>query len=220
VNTIFLVSKKNAWSDKLFSMLDNDFNCFYFNDDSYKENLSKKPDWIFFFHWSDIVSEKIHKNHKCVVIHTGRLPSDRGGSPIQNQILNGVSESMVNAITMEDSVDSGDIYISLPITLQGSLLDIWMSISKITYQLIKRCVLENPTPSPQIGTPSTYKRIRNNEINLDTKKGLCYTYDQIRMVDAEGYPNAYLIINGFKFEFTSANLNNNSIISDVRITKE
>ena len=131
---IFLVSNKNMWSDRLSNKLKKEFDCSYFCDDSYKDFLRyNSPDWVFFLHWSKIVPEEIYKNHRCVVLHTGNLPKGRGGTPIQNQILDGVIESKVNAIVMDKEIDSGDVYCSAPITLQGSLTDIWMSISDISY---------------------------------------------------------------------------------------
>jgi len=219
---ILLVSQDNQWSRNLFDLLKKDLNHNYFYSKSCNhEHINNlNPDWIFFFHWGEIVLEEIYKNYRCVVLHTGNLPQARGGSPIQNQILDGIVQSEVNAIVMDKELDAGDIYYSLPITLQGSLLDIWLSISDIAYELIQKCITDNPRPTPQCGEPSTYKRIKNNKIKVDPHKDLCYIYNQIRMVDAEGYPNAYLNINGFKLEFTRAKIEENSIISDVRITKE
>ena len=46
-------------------------------------------------------------------------------------------------------------------------------------------------------------------------------YDYIRMLDAEGYPNAYIEIGNFCFEFSRASLKSNEkIIADVRIFKK
>ena len=62
-----------------------------------KENLSLEyletinPRYIFFPHWSWKVSSEIYERFECVVFHTAPLPYGRGGSPIQNLILNGQS---------------------------------------------------------------------------------------------------------------------------------
>ena len=58
-------------------------------------NLLEKfnPDFLFFTHWSWIVPKKIHKKYSCVVFHTAPLPYGRGGSPIQNLIINGFNLS-------------------------------------------------------------------------------------------------------------------------------
>ena len=219
MSKIFLVSKSNLWSNKLYSMLvDSNIDCSYFTDDSYIDNLEKyKPEWIFFFHWSKIVSAEIHKKYKCVVFHTGNLPNGKGGSPIQNQILDKIVETKVNAITMEDNVDSGDIYCSLPITLQGSLNDIWLSITNRVYKLIEKCIVDNPIPIKQPDGGSIYKRNKNNELPLENTKELVDLYRFIQMLDGDGYPRAFIEVGNFRLEFSRTQLKDSTIISDVII---
>ena len=40
------------------------------------------------------------------------------------------------------------------------------------------------------------------------------------MVDDNSYPNPYLDINGYRLEFSRAKLENEKIITDVKITKK
>lgn len=214
---IFLVSKKRLWSDKLNTMLKENFNCSYFNGDHYKDYLSDSPDWIFFFHWSKMVPEKVYKNHRCVVIHTGNLPHGRGGSPLQNQILDGIVESKVNAIVMGKEIDAGDIYCSLPITLQGSLTDIWISIADRAYELIKKCLTEDIKPTKQVENTSVYLRNKNNVLPLDKTKDIVDVHKFIQMLDANGYPNSYYDIGNFRLEFNRSKLISDGLISDVII---
>ena len=220
MDKIFLVSKYNSWSDNLNKLLQKDFNnCFYFNDDTYINHLIEKPSWIFFFHWSKIVPKNVYDNHKCVVIHTGNLPKGRGGSPIQNQIIDGVVESKVNALVMGEELDAGDIYCSLPITLQGSLTDIWFSVIDRAFHLIKKCVNENPTPKKQTGTPQIYKRNKNNILPLESNDNLVDIHKFIQMLDGGDYPNAFLKVGNYKLEFSRSKINEDKIISDVIIRK-
>tara|TARA_R100000664_G_C2737799_1_gene126874 strand:+ start:61 stop:738 length:678 start_codon:yes stop_codon:yes gene_type:complete len=219
-NKIFLVSKKAIWSDLVYNNLKQDFDCEYFHDDSYKDFLSEyKPDWVFFFHWSKMVPSTIYKNYRCVVLHAGNLPKNRGGTPLQNQILDGIIETRVNAITMEKEVDSGDVYCSLPLTLQGSIMDIWLSISDRVYRLIKKCVVENPTPQQQKGKPQIYKRNKDNSLPLHKYSDLIRVHKFIQMLDGETYPNAFCEIGNFKLEFSRSKLNGDHIVSDVIIRK-
>ena len=96
---ILVVSKDNLWTRRLIYLLHLEkYNCIYTSVCSKELIDGINPDWIFFFHWSDIVSKEIYTNYKCVTIHTGRLPKDRGGSPLQNQILNSIINTRVNAI--------------------------------------------------------------------------------------------------------------------------
>jgi len=218
---ILIISKDNLWTKKLISLLCNEkYTCIYSSICSEELIHNVNPDWVFFFHWSDIVSKEIYNNHKCVVIHTGRLPKDRGGSPIQNQILNDIKSTKVNAIEMKDQIDSGSIYHSLPLTLQGNITDIWLSIADVTHKLINYCVAHDPKPIPQTGAPETYKRIKDNKIKFDISKDLSYIYDQIRMVDDYSYPNPYIEIGGYEIQFSRAKMNGDNIIADVKITKK
>ena len=54
-----------------------------------------KPDIILFYGWSFIVSETLTAKYKCLMLHPSNLPKYRGGSPIQNQIIDGILDSKV-----------------------------------------------------------------------------------------------------------------------------
>ena len=149
------VSKDNTWSNNLFESLANDTSVSWtrISDSLSLEKVADiDPSWIFFFHWSDIVSKAMCEHFRCVTIHTSNLPDGRGGSPIQNQIIKGTRSSRVNALQMTRKVDSGPIYCSLPITLQGSLADIWQAIAEQAKRLIQKCINENPEPVQLLAT--------------------------------------------------------------------
>ena len=215
---IFLISKSNLWSNKLNDLVQGECDCSYFNDDSYIDFLSQKPDWIFFFHWSKIVPKEVFENNKCVVLHTGNLPKGRGGSPIQNQIMDGIVESKVNALEMGKELDAGDVYCSLPITLQGSMTDIWLSLVDRSYELIKKCIFENPIPKKQKGKPQVYKRNKNNMLPIDSDS-MIEIHKFIQMLDGDTYPNAFLDIGNFRLEFSRSKIDNDKVLSDVIIRK-
>ena len=59
-----------------------------------------KPDYVFFIHWNWKVKKEIYENYNCVVFHTAHLPYVRGGTPIQNLILNGYDSSPVCILKM------------------------------------------------------------------------------------------------------------------------
>ena len=56
---------------------------------SEKKLISFNPDYILFYGWSWIVPTNLVKNFNCVMLHPSPLPKYRGGSPLQNQIING-----------------------------------------------------------------------------------------------------------------------------------
>ncbi len=214
-----IISKNNLWTNVLLDSLKSSEPNFNYSAICSKDLIDQvKPDWIFFFHWSDIVDKEIYNKYKCVVVHTGLLPKDRGGSPLQNQIIQNQIISEVNLLEMSDQIDAGRIYSSHPITLQGNITDIWLSIAEVTSKLIKNHLKSSNRPLPQIGEPQTYKRIKNNKINI--KGSLLDFYNQIRMVDDPEYPTSFLEIGDFKLEFSRAKFNSNNLIADVKITKK
>ena len=76
-----------------------------------KFNTIKKinPSIIFFPDWSWKVPEKIVNNFTCVCFHEAPLPKFRGGSPIQNQIIRGITKTKTTAVVMNEQIDAGDI---------------------------------------------------------------------------------------------------------------
>ena len=215
---VIVLSKDNSYSREYVSSLSEIFEIYFFSDKKYFEiELEKiKPDWIFALHWNFIISEKIFKKYKCVTFHTGNLPKDRGGSPIQNQIINNKTLTKVNAIKVSKKIDAGAIYLSEQISLQGSIADIFDVIIPICTEFTKKIILENITPTPQTGDAETFKRKRDNLIRFNNLKSI---YDQIRMLDGLDYPKSFYEVNGFKLEFSRAQLNNNFLIADVKIKK-
>ena len=87
------------------------------------------PICSFFYGWSWIVPKQYHSKHLCVTYHPGKLPNDRGGSPLQNQIRNGADWTYGNIIRISDGLDTGDIYASTKISLCGTIEDVWVRMT-------------------------------------------------------------------------------------------
>jgi len=178
---------------------------------------------VFFFHWSFIVPEIIFSNYECIVIHTANLPNGRGGSPIQNQISDNVVHSHVNALRMTGDLDGGDIYCRKPITLQGTLNDIWHVIAISSFDLIKSIVDLDIKCQPQAKpTSESYKRRKDNKIPFEQDANLRQIYDFIRMLDGNNYPKSYVELGAFRLEFSRASycLDTSKILCDVKISKK
>ena len=220
-----LVSKKNAFSEKLFSLLkEGNYQWIFINK---KEDLqdivskyNKEITKLFFFHWNFIVPKKIYNNFECINLHTSNLPNGKGGSPLQNQICDKIKFTKVNALQMSDiGLDAGPIYNHKNISLQGSLNDIWLTICYAALELINDIIDNNIKPIDQpSGDFVTYKRRKNNEIPFD-KEDLEGVYDFIRMLDNDDYPNPFVEIGNYKLEFSRARNNGDNILSDVIIKK-
>ena len=189
-------------------------------DDLNQKILNKfKPDFIFFPHWNWVVSEKIFLNYKCIVFHTSPLPYGRGGSPIQNLIVQGYKEAPVCAIKMEKNLDSGPIYYKEIVSLSGSLFEILDRINVVVNNLIIRLINNLPVPQPQIGEVVAFKRlgIKDNQININSK--IEKFYDHIRMLDDNSYPSAYLILKNVVLHFDKIRKMKEEFECRVRISK-
>jgi len=230
---VIIASKGWAWSYRLLSKLqalkleDTKFTIAFRNQDirvdiseAKKENARIR---IVYFHWSEYITSEFFDNHECITIHTSNLPHGRGGTPIQNQILDGITQTRVNALKTVKGVDRGPIYSSKEISLQGNLSDIWMSISDATVILIQRILAHDIIPIEQSSIElmefEPYKRLSGAPNPLDSNT-LEEVYDKVRMVDAPGYPNAQIIIDGFVLDFTNARfINNKEVLCNVKIKK-
>ena len=178
-----------------------------------------KPKYIFFPHWSYLVPKEIYKKYECVCFHTAPLPYGRGGSPIQNLIKKKIRKTPVCALKMNGLTDGGPIYGKKYISLKGNLNEIFSRISPIIQDLIKFITKNNPIPKKQKGKPYNFKRIKPIESSLLNKKNLNDIYDQIRMVDNEEYPRAFIKIKNYKIEFREAQLKKNCVQAKVEIKK-
>ena len=165
------------------------------------------PDYIFMPHWSYLVSREITDNWECVVFHMTDLPYGRGGSPLQNLIVRGHKETKISAIKVTEKLDGGPVYMKRPLSLAGSAQEIFMHCSDIIFQeMIPMLLAEKVTPKPQEGEPVVFKRRKPEEGKITPDMGLNNIYDYIRMLDAEGYPRAYMEFGDYRLEFEEAGL--------------
>jgi methionyl-tRNA formyltransferase len=146
------------------------------------------------------------------------LPFGRGGSPLQNLISRGIYSTKISALKVNKGIDTGDIYIKKDLDLNGSATEIFRRGNLIIMEMII-FILENKIkPTPQKGKVTVFKRRKPHQSNIIELETLQKVYDHIRMLDADGYPKAYLVNKFLKFEFNDANFKNkNEIIATVKI---
>jgi len=182
---------------------------------SFFEKNSLNVDIFMFIGWSWIIPAEITEKYICLGIHPSDLPSYRGGSPIQNQIINGVHETKVMLMTLSSAkLDAGDIWMKEDLTLIGDNMDIvFENIKKSTIKLLNRFLNTYPNIKPlkqQISKGTFFKRRTAEQSKLTVqdfeKMSLIELYDFIRCL-TDPYPNAYLedsfgnklIFTGIKF---------------------
>jgi methionyl-tRNA formyltransferase len=179
------------------------------------------PEWIFVPHWSQLIPETIWSRWPTVIFHMTDLPFGRGGSPLQNLIQRGHSSTMLTALRCSAELDAGPIYLKEALSLQGSAEEIFLRADALIEAMIARIVREQPEPQPQEGEPVLFNRRKPEQSNLKVcpTGNLLACYDQIRMLDAEGYPHAFLETHGLRLEFRRVIRRSDCLHADVRITR-
>lgn len=148
------------------------------------------------------------------------VPFGRGGSPLQNLIALGHSETKVTALRMVDQMDAGPVYLKRPLSLAGAAEEIFLRANNICAAMIKEIIETHPVPAPQKGEVVTFKRRTPAQSAVPQDlKDLSGLYDFIRMLDADGYPNAFIDFGGFRLEFNRAGLYDRKIVADVKISR-
>lgn len=177
------------------------------------------PRYIFFLHWSWKVPDEIIEQFECVCFHMTDVPYGRGGSPLQNLIARGHRETKLTALRMSGEFDAGPVYMKEALSLAGGAEEIYLRAARLSAAMIQRMILDEPAPVPQRGKPVIFKRRKPEESEIRDQDSLERLFDHIRMLDAEGYPRAFLEHSGFRFEFSRPALYDGRIVTDVKITR-
>ncbi len=222
----YIILSQKTWNNNLIEKLQEKFPTCKFIHISAREDFTQErlqeldPNKIFIPHWSYIIPENIWANFECVVFHMTDLPYGRGGSPLQNLIIRGHKETMISALRVERGLDTGDIYMKRPLSLLGSAEEIYSRASGIIETMIEDIIRNNPQPLKQEGEPVVFKRRKADESDISSINDLNTIYDYIRMLDAEGYPKAFLNIGNIKYEFSRVQQKaDGSLVADVKISK-
>ena len=173
---------------------------------------SVNPRYVFFPHWSHRIDTSVFKQFECVIFHMTDLPYGRGGSPLQNLIARGISETKISALRCVEEMDAGPIYLKNPLSLHGSAEEIFLRAAEVIEDMIVEILNEQPEPVPQQGEPTVFKRRKPEQSNLAGVTTLEEAFDLIRMLDADGYPHAFLKIGPFKLEFTRASRKTDQVV--------
>ena len=178
---------------------------------------SLQPRFIFFPHWSWQVPETLTSQYECICFHMTDVPYGRGGSPLQNLILSGHHDTVISALRMVEELDAGPVYAKAPLSLHGRAQDIYERAAVVTARLIENIVNKEPLPKPQSGEVTVFKRRFPAESRLPEGLGPAEIYDHIRMLDADGYPRAFIESGGYRFELKDASLLNDTVRATVEL---
>lgn len=182
------------------------------------------PEYIFFPHWSWIIPKDIYNNFECIVFHMTDLPYGRGGSPMQNLIVNKIEETKISAIRVDAGLDTGKIYLKEKIYIGlGTAEELFLKISKVIFNKMIPLILEKDIePYEQQGEVVSFKRRKPEESNLSQANldNLNDVYDFIRMLDAEGYPQAFLKLGKYKISFSEVHQKKGKLVGRFELTDD
>lgn len=222
ISIIFASCK--SWHKPLFDSLKTkfDLNWIYVSTSSELDCVvdSLKPKYIFFLHWNWLVPEIIWKQHECVCFHMTDVPYGRGGSPLQNLILAGHEETKLTALRMVRGMDAGPVYTKRHLKLEGSAQEIYIRAGALSAEIIEWMIENEPVPIEQVGDAVLFKRRKPEQSRLPETGALVNAYDFIRMLDADGYPHAFIEHGEFMLKLRNAKLENGHLVAEVEINKQ
>ena len=181
---------------------------------------SLSPRYIFFPHWSWKVPSDIVERFECIMFHMTDLPYGRGGSPLQNLIARGISETKITAFRCTDELDAGPIYLKENFSLFGTADEIFLRALDVVEGMVKRILSNGITPVEQEGEVTVFQRRSANDGNVAELDSLGSVFDYIRMLDGEGYPPAFIETENLVFEFSRGSFKGDSVLADVRIVRK
>ena len=158
--------------------------------------INNKYDFIAVVGWSWKIEESIVTNNIVIGMHPSKLPDYAGGSPIQNQIIDGLKVSEVTLFRLTPKFDEGPIIASKPYSLEGHLDEVLDAISNATFELFVDLINgwpELPTRSQKV--TRTHCRLKPEQSEV-TKAQLATMplnklWDLIRCRE-DPYPNVFI----------------------------
>lgn len=149
--------------------------------------------------WSDIIKSDITERFLCLGVHPSDLPMYRGGSPIQNQIIDGITETKCSLFQITSKLDGGDIWLKTSLSLQGdSISDILENVTQSAVILVQEFIDDYPNivPVNQDTSKGLYRKRRSPEDSNILQEELSLSnivslYNKIRCL-TDPYPNAFI----------------------------
>lgn len=167
-------------------------------DDEFNE-LVENTDIIIFLGWSWIIPKEVTQNHLCLGVHPSDLPNYRGGSPIQNQIIDGVTKTKVSLMTLDEKLDAGSVWLKKDLDLNGDNIEsVFKNIENSTIALFEIFFNTYPNINPteqnlELGSYFKRRNAEQSRLEIDDfkYKSLKDIYNFVRCL-TDPYPNAYL----------------------------
>lgn len=144
----------------------------------------------------------LEQNTYNIVVHASDLPSGKGFSPLQWQILEGKDKIPLTLFEAVEAVDDGPYYLKDSIVLDGhELLDeMRMKMSSKIIEMCLRFVVEhkNLDPIVQTGISTFYRKRVEKDDELDVEQSIATQFNHFRIADNDNFP-LYFYLHGNKY---------------------
>jgi methionyl-tRNA formyltransferase len=161
-------------------------------------------DILFLVSASEIVRGDVRSKYRAtIVLHASALPKGRGWSPMVWQILEGAREITVTALSAEDRVDTGPMWVQrgFAVEAHGLVDEIQAKLFAAELALMSDVVgrFEEIEPVPQAAEGATYYRKRTPaDSRIDPYRSIAEQFDLLRICDPERYP-AFFELHGHRY---------------------
>ena len=191
----FLQDKTNQWFEKYLKG-------YNFKLKKYNFTITKNPkiiknqDIVFPLNYTKILSENFLKNNKLtLIVHSSKLPKDKGFAPTQYQILKNKKKIYVSLIKAVKKVDAGPIYLQDYFLLNGTELsdEIRHKQGSAIIKIIKKFLVKYPKVKMinRIGKENFNRRRYPKNSELDINKSIKSQFNHMRINDNELYPSFF-----------------------------
>lgn len=220
--SVYIIASSRPWNAELAHRLSEQLNARFVGISNSSELTPDRiaelqPRFVFFPHWSARIPDEVWSTHECVIFHMTDVPYGRGGSPLQNLIVRGHDATVITALRCVRELDAGPVYLKQPLSLHGSAEEIFLRADKVIERMIVAIASAEMVPVPQQGEPVMFSRRKPSDGDLHQAKSLDDWYDYIRMLDADGYPPAYLEVGDVRLEFRRVSKRASGLVADVVI---
>ena len=188
----FLLDPSNLWIEKFLKESLKNFPKQY-NYIITKNCKIIKNSIVFVLSYTRILDVNFIKgNKKVLIVHTIKLPKDKGFAPVQNQILKNKKLIHICILEAVEKVDSGPIIYRDTFLLSGHELsnEIRKKQAISTFKLIRKYLKNYPKikTHKQKGISNFNKRREPKDSELNINKSIKSQFNLLRICDNDYYP--------------------------------
>jgi methionyl-tRNA formyltransferase len=197
-----IVAGYRSWAIDFFDKIKNDnldINFYFCENQSQLKDLVRIDSCLFVIlaGWSWIIPSELIDEKIFFGLHPSDLPAYAGGSPIQNQIIEGINNTKMTLFKLNKKIDKGEIVYKEKINLHGDMDDIFKELTRSSIVLTNKLIKNYPNIlyEKQDHLKKNHKRIKPEKSRLTkseiVKKTTLQLYNEIRCRTSP-YPNVYI----------------------------